>query len=58
MPSQIGKLVCSRWFPTFTLDPNPITKIRFDNGTVAISDGAIQAPSPTLAALLARLKCI
>ena len=53
MPSQIGKLVCSRWFPTLTLDPNPMTKIRFDNGTtVTIRDGMVQAPSPTLTAFL------
>ena len=38
-------------FPTLTLAP--MTKIRFDNGiTVTISDGFVQAPSPTLAALL------
>jgi hypothetical protein len=48
----IGKIVCSRWFPTLTLDPSPMTKIRFDYGTVTISDGVIQAPSPTLTALL------
>jgi hypothetical protein len=29
-----------------------MTKIRFDYGTVTISDGVIQAPSPTLTALL------
>ena len=29
----IGKIVCSRWFLTLTLDPNPMTKIRFDNIT-------------------------
>jgi hypothetical protein len=52
MPSEIGKIVCSRWFPTLTLDPNHMTKIRFDYGTVTISDGFVQAPSPTLAALL------
>ena len=33
-------------------DPNPVTKIRFDYCTVTINDGVIQAPSPTLAALL------
>jgi hypothetical protein len=32
--------------------PQPITKIRIDYGTVTISDGVIQAPSPTLTALL------
>jgi hypothetical protein len=52
MRSQIGKIVCCRWFFTLTLDPNPITKIRFDYGTVTISDGVIQARSPTLTALL------
>jgi hypothetical protein len=36
-----------RWFP------DPMTKIRFDNGiTVTIRDGIVQAPSPTLAAFL------
>ena len=40
-------------FPTLTLDPHPMTKIRFDNGiTVTISDGFVQARSPTLTALL------
>ena len=29
-----------------------MTKIRFDYGIVTISDGVIQAPSPTLTALL------
>ena len=29
-----------------------MTKIRFDYGTVTISDGVIQAPSPTLTAVL------
>ena len=29
-----------------------MTKIRFDYGTVTISDGFVQAPSPTLTALL------
>jgi len=33
--------------------PTPMTKIRFDNGiTVTIRDGVIQAPSPTLTAIL------
>jgi hypothetical protein len=32
-----------------------MTKIRFDNCTVTISDGIIQAPSPTLTALPATL---
>jgi len=36
------------WFPT----SNPMAKIRFDYATVTISDGVIQAPSPTLTALL------
>jgi hypothetical protein len=29
-----------------------MTKIRFDYGTVTIRDGALQAPSPTLTAIL------
>ena len=38
--------------PTLT----PMTKIRFDNGiTVTIRDGGIQAPSPTLTAILGAL---
>jgi len=45
----------SRWFPTLTLDPDPMTKIRFDCGIVTIGDGVIQAPSPTLSALLSAL---
>jgi hypothetical protein len=48
--SEIGKIVCSRWF--LTLDPTPMITIRFDYCTVTISDGVVQAPSPTLTALL------
>jgi hypothetical protein len=50
--SRIGKIVCSRWFPALTLDPNPMTKIRFNYCTVTISDGFVLAPSPTLTAIL------
>ena len=32
--------------------PNPMTQIQFDYGNVTISDGVIQAPSPTITALL------
>ena len=41
-----------RPFPLVPDPPNPMTKIRFDYGTVTISDGFVQAPSPTLTAFL------
>jgi hypothetical protein len=48
----IGKLVRREIVPLVP-DPNPMTKIRFDYGiTVTIRDGVIQAPSPTLTAIL------
>jgi hypothetical protein len=46
MPSEIEKIVYSRLFPTLTLDPTPMTKIRFEScpnvgrkeaGTVVLS---------------------
>ena len=38
---------------TRTPDPTPMTEIRFENGsTVTIRDGWIQAPSPTMTAML------
>jgi len=51
MPWQIGKIVCSRC-SSLALGPNPMTQFLFDYGTVTISDGVIQAPSPTITALL------
>ena len=37
---QIGKIVFFQWF--LTHDPNPMTKIRFDNGnTVTIREGFV-----------------
>lgn len=53
MPLKIGKIVFSLVPRPSPLDPTPMTKIRFDNGcTVTIRDGIVQAPTPTLTAIL------